>query len=404
VVFIAALFATVHSTDISTAASRLVYLGLFALLTWALTASISDGRMTVHSLVVAIVLGATLAGVALVGQVVVQFAVGQLAVTNWLSAHFGLFAGSRAAGITTTTGNWIVSYLGIVRGIFPFMAAPSAGQYEMLGLVAGIWLWRTSSGEPRRWMLFSANVLMGLALLATLSRQSWIGFLAGLGALSLRRDPLKPVSIVAILFILLAVTPVPGGHSTFGDYILTASDTATVSSATRLNLLSQALQLVPHHALIGVGPGLYGTLNPDPADPVYYAHNVWLDELVELGIVGGVALILTFVAAMRSAWRRHATVGFSLLAAFVVANLFDDVLYFPRNLILLAAVFALATVSDADADRGGQTRTGIRLVAVHPDTVQPRSTPLPRSSSSTASERSSTASEANSGASAFRPS
>jgi O-antigen ligase len=153
--------------------------------------------------------------------------------------------------------------------------------------------------------------------------------------------------IVALLFVALAVLPVPGGHSTFGDYLLTASDTTNVSSATRLGLLTQAIHLIPGHAVIGVGPGMYGTLNPNPANPVYYAHNVWLDEAVELGIAGGVALAATFLLAMRSALRRRAMLGFALLAAYVVANLFDDVLYFPRNGILLAAAFALATADPA---------------------------------------------------------
>ena len=109
---------------------------------------------------------------------------------------------------------------------------------------------------------------------------------------------------------------------------------------------TQAIHLIPGHWLLGVGPGLYGTLNPDPANPVYYAHNVWLDETVELGVAGGLALIAVFLLAMRSAFRRKATLGFSLLAAFIVANLFDDVLYFPRNGILLAAAFAVAAAGD----------------------------------------------------------
>jgi len=145
---------------------------------------------------------------------------------------------------------------------------------------------------------------------------------------------------------LLVVLPAPGGHGTFGDYLLTASDTSNVSSATRLGLLTQAIHLIPGHALIGVGPGMYGTLNPNPANPVYYAHNVWLDETVELGVAGGLALAATFLLAMRSALRRRAMLGFAMLAAYVVANLFDDVLYFPRNGILLAAAFALAAAAD----------------------------------------------------------
>jgi O-antigen ligase len=248
--------------------------------------------------------------------------------------------------------NWVVGSLNIVRGIFPFMAAPSAGQYTMLGLVAAIWMWRergSDAGTTRTAVIVLALIVIGAGLLLTFSRQSWVGAFAGVGALMLRRDVLKPVLVIGLLFLLLVVTPVPGAHATFGDYLLTAGNTGTTSSATRLGLLSQAIHLVPHHALIGVGPGLYATLNPDPANPIYYAHNVWLDEAVELGVVGGVAMIAVFVLAMRSAFRRAATLGFALLAAYAVANLFDDVLYYPRNGILLAAAFALAAAYEPAA-------------------------------------------------------
>lgn len=340
-----AIVAGLHSTSMSTAGSRILYLALFALFAWALAANLTAGTLTVRALATAIVIGAAAAGVALIVQVVAQFGAGQHAVVSWLTGEFRLFAGQRAATVAQEQHNWVVGSLNVVRGIFPFMAAPSAGQYEMLGLVASMWLWRTrppTLSPAARTTLLGACVLVAAGLLMTLSRQSWVGALAGIAALSLRRDPVRPILVVAVLFLVLAVTPVPGGHSTFGDYLLTASDTTSVSSGTRLGLLTQAIHLIPGHALLGVGPGLYGTLNPDPANPVYYAHNVWLDETVELGIGGGLALVATFLLAMRSALRRRAMLGFALLAAYVVANLFDDVLYFPRNGILLAAAFALA--------------------------------------------------------------
>jgi O-antigen ligase len=364
VLFVAAAVASAHASNPTTAGSRLLYLGLFGLFAWSLAASVAAGRMSARALAGAIVLSASIASIALIVQVLLQFAVGQHAVTAWLQTVFRLFAGSRAAEIAQQQQNWMISSLGVVRGIFPFMAAPSAGQYTMMGLIAAVWLWRQGRGERSpvaSLMLFGAVVLIGAGLLATYSRQSWVGALAGLGALALRRNPLKPVALILVLFVVLSATPIPGGHSTFGDYLLTASSTGSVSSGTRLGLWSQAIHLVPHHWLVGVGPGLYDTLNPDPFKPVYYAHNVWLDELVELGVVGTMALVAVFVLTMRSAFRRGATLGFALLASFVVANLFDDVLYFPRNGILMAAAFALAatSASSRQAPIRSETRSAV---------------------------------------------
>lgn len=369
--------AAAHSTALSTAGSRIVYLLLFGLFAWSLAAAVTGGMIGARALAVAVVIGAGAAAIALIVQVVAQFGAGQHAVINWLAGEFRLFAGQRAAAVAQENRNWVVGSLNVVRGIFPFMAAPSAGQYEMLGLVAAVWLWRTRPvvlAPAARGALLLAVALIAAGLLMTLSRQSWVGALAGIAALGLRRDPLRPVAIVALLFLLLAVIPVPGGHSTFGDYLLTAGDTSSVSSGTRLGLLTQAIHLIPAHALVGVGPGLYGTLNPDPANPVYYAHNVWLDETVELGVGGGVALVAVFVLAMRSAFRRGATLGFALLAAYVVANLFDDVLYFPRNGILLAVAFALAAAGDrtrAPAARTAGTATPAGPPVMAPPALAP---------------------------------
>jgi O-antigen ligase len=364
VLLLAASAAAAHSTSLSTAGSRVLYLVVFALFGWALAAAITSGSLTTRAVAQAIVAGAALAAVALIVQVVAQFASGQQSVLNWLAGELRLFAGQRTAQIATPTENWVVGSLNIVRGVFPFMAAPSAGQYMMLGLVSAVWLarQRVRAAPHVRALERLAVLLIGAALLLTFSRQAWLGALVGIGALTLRRNLLKPVMVGALLFALLVVTPVPGAHSSFGDYLLTASDTTSTSSATRLGLLSQAVHLVPGHSLVGVGPGLYGTLNPDPSKPIYYAHNVWLDESVELGVVGGLALIALFLLAMRSAFRRRATLGFALLAAFVVANLFDDVLYFPRNGFLLAAAFALAAadgreVTATPADTHLETRS-----------------------------------------------
>jgi O-antigen ligase len=361
--FAAAAASTALSVDTSTSGSRLLYLAIFGLFAWALAASISAGRMTVRGVALAIVIGAIPAAIALIVQVVIQFAVGQAAVTNWLGDVFAVFGGQHGQALALVQRNWVPSTVNIVRGIFPFMSAPSAGQYMMVGLLAAVWLLR--NGRQRRSGASSSLqvlviVLLGAALLLTFSRQSWIGAFAGLGALALRRRPMFAIGVILLLFAVLAVTPMPGAHQTFGDYLLTASDTTSTSSSTRLGLWTQALHLIPGRWFVGVGPGLFGTLNPDPANPIYYAHNVWLDESVELGLVGGLSLVALFVLAMRSAYRRAATLGFTLLASFVVANLFDDVFFFPRNGLLLAASFAVAAAG------GGERRVApLRATVVH---------------------------------------
>jgi hypothetical protein len=346
VLFAIAAVMAVLSRDVTTAASRLLYLALFGAFAAGLATAIVAGRMEPARLVRAIVLGAAIAGLAVTIQVIYGLSAGRGSVTDWLNSVYPLFGGTRAAGYTTR--NWYVSDAGMVRGIFPFMAAPSAGQYLMLSFVAAVWLRRErrTAAPATRALDTAALLAIGVGLVATLSRQSWVGAVAGLLALSVWRRGLPTVAGVAGALAVVSLLPMPGRSETFGDYLATAGDTSTTSSGTRLGLWQQAIDLIPSHALRGVGPGLIGTLNPDPSKEIYYAHNVFLDSTVELGVAGGVALVALLVLGLRLAYRRAATLSFALLIAFAVAGMFDDVLYFPRNGLLVATAFALLAASE----------------------------------------------------------
>ncbi len=93
-----------------------------------------------------------------------------------------------------------------------------------------------------------------------------------------------------------------------------------------------------------MGPGLFGTLTNEPNNHAAYAHNVFLDAAVELGIAGALALIAVLLIGLKAAIRRRQDLVVALLTAFLAASMFDDVLYFPRNGLLLAVAFALLAV------------------------------------------------------------
>lgn len=341
-----AIAAAAASSDPATAFSRVLYLALFGWFAWSLATALMAGRLSREAVAKAIVYSGALAAAAVLIQFLAQFGGGKEGVIEWLKSVQATFAGERAAGINTT--NWVISDLNLLRGIFPFMSPPSAGQYLMLTFVAGIWLRRERKGMPGPSSTAELAMLVVIAagLLATFSRQAWLGALIGVIALGVKRRPLRMLAIVVGGFLVLATAPIPGGHGTFGDYLLTASNTSSTSSATRLGLWGQATHLIPHHALLGVGPGLYSTLNPDPANPIYYAHNVFLDMAIELGVAGAFAFIALMVLALRASLVRSATLAFAMLTAFVVASLFDDVFYTPRNGLMVALAYALIVGQD----------------------------------------------------------
>lgn len=328
------------SDDPARAFSRVAYLVLFGLFAAALATAVIARRIERTDLVRAIALSGAVAAGGVLFQFLYQFAVGESGVLEWLSGIEAAFAGERAA--STSISNLIVADIEVVRGVFPFMAAPSAGQFLMLTLIAAVWLRREARGRDGGRTLETALVLLiGLGLLATFSRQAWVGAAVGILVLGLGRRSLGILLAAIPAFLLLSLVPIPGGDGTFGSYLLSAGDTASGSSGGRLELWRQAVDLLPQYGLVGVGPGLIVTLNTDPLNPIYYAHNAFLDAAVELGVGGALALIAVVVGGIAASMRRRAALPLALIFAWAVANLFDDALYFPRNGLLLAAAFAL---------------------------------------------------------------
>jgi O-antigen ligase len=338
-----AVVGTVHSADVTTGASRVLYLMAFGVFAWTVARALQAGLITPVTVAQALVAGAALAAVALVGQFLYGMVAGRDAVALWLADMYPMFGGQRSGA--TQTPNWWIPSLSLTRAIFPFMAAPSAGVAMMMGLLAAVWL---RGARVRGAWITVALVLIAAALLVTFSRQAWIGVLAGLLVLGARRGRRGVLALLGLLAVLLLLVPVPGHDATFAGYLASSANTSTTSTATRIGLWQQALDFIGARPVLGIGPGQYSSLNPDAGNhPIFYAHNVVLDLAVELGVLGAAAFVALFGAAIAGAWRRRADLAAALLVAYLVAGLFDDVLYFPRNGFVVAAAFGLSAVRRA---------------------------------------------------------
>ncbi|MGI8461545.1 MAG: O-antigen ligase family protein [Solirubrobacterales bacterium] len=334
------------SADQAAGLSRSLYLTLFGLFAWSLAATLADGRLSRTDVAKAIVFSGALAAAAVSIQFLAQFATSTGSVRTWLFDTAPLFAGEGNVG----GSNWIITDLEVIRGLFPFLAPAGAGQFLMLTLIAGVWLrrenaFRTQFGPGIELALL---ILIGAALLFTFSRQSWVGAVVGIVALGMRSRAAGTLGAMVIAAIMVMVLPIPGGSGSFGDYLLTAGDTSTISTSNRIDIWENAIEQIPDHAIIGVGPGLIETetISADPSRRTY-AHNIFLDAALELGVPGAFALAAVLVLAIAAALRRRAELAFAMLAAYTVAGIFDDVFYFPKNGLLLAAGFALIAGSDA---------------------------------------------------------
>jgi O-antigen ligase len=156
----------------------------------------------------------------------------------------------------------------------------------------------------------------------------------------IRVRPARLLMGIAVVALLAFIMPLPGTHETLGQYLLLSTDVQSESSGSRLAIWSEAIHHVEHGSLLGLGSGQYQTLSTGNA--VYYAHNVVLDALVELGYLGGFAFIAFVLSLLVIMWQRSRELVFMVLVAAVVANMFDDALYLPRNGFLIAALVGMA--------------------------------------------------------------
>jgi O-antigen ligase len=338
VLVVAAIASALLSSDPPHALSRVVYLISFGIFAGSVAYARSAGVIRDRDVLAPLLIGATVAGIALIVQFVIQFGVGTSAVEHQLLSWDGLFGGSSSE--VSAGENWIVQPFGLVRAVFPFMTSPSAGQYMMVAFVAGVLTLHTGIGElSRRWLRWSVPIL-AVALAATLSRQSWVGALVAMAIVFVRVRPARLVIGIAMVALVAFLVPLPGTGETLGQYLLLSTDVQSESSETRIAIWSTALHYVANDSLLGLGPGLYDTLSSNA--PVYYAHNVALDALVELGYIGGIAFIAFIVRLLVVTWERSRELVFLIMVAVVVANMFDDASYLPRNGFLLAALIGLA--------------------------------------------------------------
>ena len=198
---------------------------------------------------------------------------------------------------------------------------------------------------------FAAGVLF-LADILSFSRGGYIGLVAGaLTYAALAAPNLSPRLILRFGggVIVVALTLTLFGQSVISRFAtsFSASDT---SSTERIVLWREAAIAISQHPVIGVGIGNYLS----SARPLYqvgtpfYAHNLYLDTAVEVGIIGVVTLLLVFLSTFWRPLKMYANDSFipalaSALAMYMAHSFFETALFSLHVTIVLMFILALAS-------------------------------------------------------------
>jgi polysaccharide biosynthesis protein PslJ len=197
-------------------------------------------------------------------------------------------------------------------------------------MVCGV-LAATQVPAPRpvanRWLLLLALGPIGLALLLSFSRSSWMGFAAGIAFVAaVRYRWLWLVLVPAVLLLFAGVIP---GTQSFTGHLLAGFLAQDLATQMRLGEYKDALALIARYPWLGVGYG-----DAPAVDTYVGVSNIYLLLAENAGLVGLTAylgvMVGLFAYCLPSAWRaRDQLTGGLILSCLatvcgaLVAGVFD---------------------------------------------------------------------------------
>jgi O-antigen ligase len=203
--------------------------------------------------------------------------------------------------------------------------------------------------------------LLFLADLLTFSRGGYLGLLAAVLAYAVFSHPVFSIEgrrrlrlVLGGVLLALLITGGPILSRFFTSFSVTDA-----SSAERVVLWQEALRTITHAPVLGTGLGNYLTSARPFAVPgtPFYAHNLYLDVAVELGLVGLIFFLGIFLAALwflareKRRWVFTPAV-FAALILYLMHSFFETALFSLHVTLLLILCLALAeTVGTEDDQR-----------------------------------------------------
>jgi O-antigen ligase len=329
---------------------------------FVLTALIGQQRIKKRALIQAIVMSGTLVACIGIGQFLLQFIIGlDPSLDIWRISIAPLFLGAAFSESVIEFSSWLVN----LSGYTVFRAIAFFPDPHIFAFFLELCLpWAAILFIRERKMIYAASLcIMLIAVALSFSRGAYIGLLfgtlVGLGYLLIKKNIFKNIRltyaipiIVAGIGIMLAMVLV---DNPVKNRLISSFDIYEGSNEGRLYMWKEAHRISKENILLGVGIGNY-PLEIKPSveyrEPIY-AHNLYLDILVEMGIFSLLAwiswILLSIKAFLRESERNMLYLGgFFVLSIFSVHTFFDTPLFSVHIFPLLLVILALGMPYDED--------------------------------------------------------
>jgi O-antigen ligase len=227
------------------------------------------------------------------------------------------------------------------------------------------------AAHRRRIWMIAATAIVSSALLLTLTRSVWLGWMvAVLVVLTLKGARWLPHA-VGLLLILVTLLPID-----FFARMVSSFDVRQSSNHDRIRMAEAGVEMIKDYPLLGVGPGNVKEIYPlyrkhdAPRFRPPHLHNNFLQIWAERGILAlfaYVVLIGLFLRECARGWRGpnrvYAEAGVAIVVGLTVAGLFEfnfgdtEVFYMTLELFALIVTFLEVPVEVASNE------PAMRLVA-----------------------------------------
>lgn len=233
------------------------------------------------------------------------------------------------SGLTSYQGLLTYQTIKAWERVHGFVISVTFGEMTALGLLGGLSFLARKEGPDRK-PLLAFVALLAVALLLSQTRGALVGVLAGFAGMCAVEPALRRWLKYCLVAAALALA-----FASLRSYRTSAGEN---TQFTRLLLWDVAWRIFKDHPWLGVGPSNYATVFTGYFSGLIEgqrvwgsAHNIFLQQLAERGLLGLLTLLAVFWSFLAKAWHRARsapdTVGLLALAAataFLVMNLTES--------------------------------------------------------------------------------